>query len=255
MFFILGVLVIFMAFLAMFYLNNMILQAQKMQLLEKHGLAAMEEAKLLDKESLWTRLGKKIWNRVEPDKEEDILFDHQYDGIRELDNVLPPWWVALFWGCIIYGFGYIGYYHMGGGGLSSAEEYEIEMKAADKAVRAHLASLGDQIDETNVELLTDESDLAIGSEIFHAKCTPCHGANGEGNSIGPNLTDEYWLHGGGIKNVFKTIKYGVPEKGMISWKSQIRAGDMQHLASYILSLQGSNPPNAKAPQGDKWEEQ
>jgi cytochrome c oxidase cbb3-type subunit 3 len=108
------------------------------------------------------------------------------------------------------------------------------------------------VNESNVEMLIDESELALGETIFTTKCTPCHGMAGEGNSIGPNLTDEYWLNGGGIKNVFKTIKYGVPEKGMISWKSQLRASDMHRVASYILSLQGTNPPNAKEPQGEIW---
>ncbi|MEO1258585.1 MAG: cbb3-type cytochrome c oxidase N-terminal domain-containing protein [Bacteroidota bacterium] len=241
------------AFLALFYLNSMILQTQKIRLLQEHGVEVLEEVKLLDAEPAWKTFLKKAWNRAPMEKEQDILMNHDYDGIQELDNVLPPWWVAMFYVTIIFGVFYLGYYHFSSSGMSSAEEYEFAMKEADKEVRAYLAKLGDSVDETNVELLTEAGELEIGKTIFIEKCVACHGMNGEGNSIGPNLTDQYWLNGGGIKNVFTTIKYGVPEKGMISWKAQIRAGDMQRIASYILSLQGTNPPNAKDPQGDLWE--
>ena len=247
--------VIAAAFLALFYLNSMILQTQKIRLLQEHGAEVLEEVKLLDTQPAWKTFLKKAWNRAPMEKEQDILMNHDYDGIQELDNVLPPWWVAMFYVTIIFGVFYLGYYHFSDSSMSSAEEYEFAMKEADKEVRAYLAKLGDSVDETNVELLTDAGELEIGKTIFIEKCVACHGMNGEGNSIGPNLTDKYWLNGGGIKNVFTTIKYGVPEKGMISWKAQIRAGDMQRIASYILSLQGTNPPNAKDPQGDLWEEE
>ena len=251
---IIAVLVIFGAFMALFYMNNMLLQVQKIRLLQEHGIEVMEEVKLLDKEPFWAKITNKAWALAPIEKEKDILFDHEYDGIRELDNVLPPWWVALFYVTIIFGVIYIGYNHFSDSGLSSAQEYELAMEDAKKEVKAYLAKQSDAVDETNVVLLTNDTDLGIGESIFKTQCTPCHGQLGEGNSIGPNLTDKYWLHGGGIKNVFTTIKYGVPEKGMISWKSQIRASDMQKVASYILSLQGTNPPNAKDPQGDLWEE-
>ena len=102
-------------------------------------------------------------------------------------------------------------------------------------------------------LLEGEGDIAKGKSIFTGKCIACHGETGGGNAIGPNLTDKYWLHGGDIKDLFKTIKYGVPAKGMQSWQTQLRPNEMQQVASFILSLQGSNPPNAKAPQGDLYE--
>ncbi|HHM20629.1 MAG TPA: c-type cytochrome [Bacteroidetes bacterium] len=248
-----GVIIV-AAFVALLYLNSMILQVEKIRMLQEHGAEAMEEIKLLDREPLWKRLANKLWKRAPVEKEKDILFDHSYDGIQELDNVLPPWWVALFYGSIIFGVFYIGYYHFSDNAIGSAQEYEIAMKKAEKEVKAYLASQAAPVDETNVEMLTDASQLSLGESIFQSKCTPCHGQKGEGNSIGPNLTDKYWLHGGGIKNVFKTIKYGVPEKGMISWSSQLRPADIQRVASYILSLQGTNPPNAKEPQGELWEE-
>jgi cytochrome c oxidase cbb3-type subunit 3 len=232
----------------------MILQTQKIRLLQEHGVEVMEEIKLLDQKPGWQRFLEKAWDRAPIEKEQDILMDHEYDGIKELDNVLPPWWVALFYITVIYGVFFIGYQHFSDSGISSAQEYEIAMETAEKEVKAYLAKQADGVDETTVTLVTDEADLGIGQSIFVNKCVACHGQNGEGNSIGPNLTDKHWLHGGGVKNVFKTIKYGVPEKGMISWKSQIRASDMQKLASYIISLQGTNPANAKEPQGDIWEE-
>ncbi|MCR9286513.1 MAG: c-type cytochrome [Bacteroidetes bacterium] len=249
---VMGILVVLGAFVSLLYLNNMLLQIQKVRLLEEHGVEVMEEVKLLDEESWWSRINNKAWDLVPLEKEKDILLDHNYDGIKELDNVLPPWWVAMFYISIIYGIGYLGYYHFSDYGLSSHESYELEMEEAEQAVERYLATKADMVNESNVKMLTDESELSLGQTIFTTKCVSCHGLAGEGNSIGPNLTDEYWLNGGGIKNVFKTIKYGVPEKGMISWKSQLRASDMQRVSSYILSLQGTNPANPKDPQGETW---
>lgn len=250
---IMGGMVIVGAFLAVLYLFEKLFELQKIRLLQEHGLAAMEEVKLMNKESWWSRFYKDMTKAVPIEKEKDVLLNHDYDGIKELDNVLPPWWVAMFYVTIIMSFIYIGYWHFSDSGYSSSEEYEMEMEMAEDAVKAYLASQADMVDETNVELLIDKSQISLGESIFKTKCTPCHGQLGEGNSIGPNLTDKYWLNGGSIKDVFKTIKYGVPENGMISWKSQLRPSDMQKVASFILSLQGTNPPNAKAPQGEIYE--
>ena len=95
------------------------------------------------------------------------------------------------------------------------------------------------------------SDARRGAPARCAGGWPCHGQKGEG-LVGPNFADEYWIHGGGIKNVFKVIKYGVPDKGMIAWQAQLKPADMQKVGSYILTLQGTNPPNPKAPQGTIW---
>lgn len=247
-----GAIVIAGGFAALTYVNNMLLQVQKIRLLQELGADALEEVKLLSRESMWRRFYKRITRVVPVDKEKDVMFNHDYDGIRELDNVLPPWWVALFYVTIAFSAVYLVYYHVSGTGLTSTEEYESAMKEAEESVKAYLATRADLVDENTVELLQDPSQVALGESIFQSKCTPCHGTKGEGNTIGPNLTDEYWINGGGINNVFKTIKYGVPEKGMISWQSQLPASDMQRVASFILSLQGTNPPNAKAAQGDLW---
>ena len=177
---------------------------------------------------------------------------HDYDGIRELDNVLPPWWVAMFWICVIYGFGYIGYYHVWDIGQTQLEEYETNVAYAEQQVAAFLARQGDQVDENNVAIIADEDKLSLGEAVYLGNCAACHGQKGEGG-IGPNMTDKYWIHGGSVVDIFKTIKYGVPAKGMIAWKSQLRPSDIQNVASYILTMQGTNPPNGKEPQGEIFE--
>ncbi|MCB9267829.1 MAG: caspase family protein [Lewinellaceae bacterium] len=216
---------------------------------ERHQKEAQQQ------ESFWDRLFRRWTNMVPVEKEEDILFDHEYDGIRELDNALPPWWVALFTITIAFGVAYYSYYHITGLGGSSAEEYKMEMEQADKAVQAFLSTQSNQVDETNVEQFTDEQSLAAGKTIFEGKggCFTCHGMQGEGG-IGPNMTDPYWIHGGDIKDIFRTIKYGVPEKGMISWKGHLKPSEMHQVASYILSLQGTNPSNPKEPQGELYQQ-
>lgn len=230
---------------------NAMVRMQQIKIYQEQGLDAyLEEVKKKPAESIWRRLYKSLTKVVPVEKEKDILFDHDYDGIRELDNSLPPWWVYMFYITIAFGVIYMTYYHFSGVGPSSRELYEQEMKNAAERVQAYRALQAGNVDETTVEALTDEQDLALGKTVFETNCVACHGAMGEGG-VGPNLTDEYWIHGGTIKDVFKTIKYGVPEKGMISWQSQLRPQDMQRVASFILTLQGTNPPNAKEPQGVK----
>ncbi len=185
------------------------------------------------------------------EKEATILLHHNYDGIQELDNHLPPWWKNLFYGSIIFAFAYLGIYHVWNTSPLQDEEYQIAMNDAKKEVEAYEAKMVNSIDEKSVKLLlNDEKVLANGKEIFVSKCAACHGQNGEG-IVGPNLTDEYWLHGGTINDLFKVIKYGVPEKGMISWKATLKPNEMQDVSNYILSIVGANPANPKAPQGEK----
>lgn len=205
-------------------------------------------------DDFWTRLRKKYWEDAVPiDREGEIILHHNYDGIRELDNRLPPWWVNMFALTIVYGLGYMVYYHWGGNGATQVQEYEQEVSTAKKEIALALAGKANAVDESNVVAVTETGQLGEGELIFKGNCVACHGQKGEGG-VGPNFTDEYWLHGGGIKDLFKTIKYGVPEKGMISWQSQLKPSDMQKVASYILTLKGTNPPNPKAPQGVIWKE-
>ncbi len=206
-------------------------------------------------ESFWDRMRKKYWEDAVPiEREGEIISHHDFDGIRELDNRLPPWWVNMFILTIIWAVGYMFYYHWGGDGPSSIEEYNMEMEQAKKQQAVALAGMANAVDESNVTALTESGALGEGQLIFKNVCAACHGQGGEG-LIGPNMTDTYWIHGGGIKNVFKVIKYGVPEKGMISWQSQLSPSDMQKVASYILTLEGTNPPNQKEPQGTIWQEE
>ena len=198
--------------------------------------------------SFFNSFGKKMTDAVPITEEASIDMGHDYDGIRELDNNLPPWWVAMFVASIIFGVGYFYYYHMGGDGKSVQQQYAEEMEDARLQKLERLRLQADKVDEESVKALTDAADIESGKNTFISTCKTCHGEKGEG-LVGPNLTDQYWLHGGGIKNIFKTIKYGVPAKGMISWESQLTPRKMQEVASYILTLQGTNPPNAKAPQG------
>lgn len=203
------------------------------------------------------RIMRRLTRQVAVEKEQDILMHHEYDGIRELDNVLPPWWVWLFYGTIAWSVLYLVNTHVIAIWPDQKTEYQEEMAQANAEIAAYKATLGDLVDENTVTLTTDAGVLSNGKSIFTQYCTPCHGADASGSetSVGPNLTDAYWLHGGGVKNVFKTITYGVPAKGMISWKTQLKPAEIAALASYILSLQGSGSVTQKAPQGDLWKEE
>lgn len=196
---------------------------------------------------------KQWWNNVmglRPlSEEEDLVIDHAYDDIRELDNPTPAWFMGLFYATMVFGVVYLSVYHVFGWGMNQDDEYKKEMRVAEQERKAYLASQVDNVDENSVEVDKSPEVLAEGKAIFDQNCIACHGAVGEGG-IGPNLTDNYWLHGASIKDVFKTIKRGVPDKGMIAWEQQLSPSKIAQVANYILSLQGTNPPNAKAPQGD-----
>ncbi|MEZ4962641.1 MAG: cbb3-type cytochrome c oxidase N-terminal domain-containing protein [Saprospiraceae bacterium] len=247
-----GAIVITGALLAIVRLFTVIMKMEEIRMLREKGIEEVVEAYRQPEQSWWSKFMKAATKAVPVSKERDIDLGHDYDGIRELDNKLPPWWLWMFYASIIFGVIYFSALHITGSAPSIHEEYEQNMEVAKAEVAAFVSRQADQVDENNVVALTDEADLSLGQSTFQANCTPCHGTKGEGNTIGPNLTDDYWIHGGGIKNVFTTIKYGYIEKGMQSWKDQLRSSDMQRVASYVLSLRGSNPPNAKAPQGDLW---
>ena len=221
----------------------------KAQGIDLDAMEAEEAALKAAKPSFWERLNDQLTDAVPIEKEKEILFQHSYDGIRELDNKLPPWWVGMFYATIIIAVFYIGHYHLFGTGALQQEEFQISMAEAAEAKKAYLAKMANLVDENTVTLLTDESALSKGASIYTANCVQCHGALGEGG-VGPNFADQYWLHGGDIKSIFKTIKYGVPAKGMIAWQAQLKPAEMQAVASYIYQFEGTNPPNGKAPQGE-----
>ncbi len=246
-----GILVILAVIFALFKINMMILESQKIQALREHGIEAIEHPELIETTPMWKKVYDWSVALIPVGKEDSIDLGHDYDGIRELDNRLPPWWLGIMYGSIIFAFIYLYNYHWSGSEWSSAAEYEAEMEVAEEAQSIYLEKMANKVNENNVEALMAEADIAAGKDIFNANCAACHGFQGEG-LIGPNMTDEYWIHGGGIKNVFKTIKYGVPEKGMIAWKAQMGPFDMQKVASYILTLEGTDPPNQKKAEGTIW---
>lgn len=186
-------------------------------------------------------------------EEKSILIEHDYDGIQELNNPTPAWFMYLFYVTIIFAVGYLLIYHVFGVGQLQYDEYKTEMAVAAKEKAAFLAKSADKVDENTVKLTSDASVLIAGKSIFQERCAACHGNNGQG-MVGPNLTDDYWLHGNKINDVFKTIKYGVQSKGMPTWESQLTPKQISDVANYIKSLHGSNPANPKEPQGTKMAE-
>ncbi len=183
-------------------------------------------------------------------KVKDELLDHDFDGIQELDNELPPWWLTLFYVTIIWSVAYLIYYHVLGIGPSSIEEYQAEMARAAQIQQQTPTPGGGPVAQV-MEPRMDPASLQEGKAIFDKNCTPCHGKLGEG-LIGPNLTDDYWIHGGRFQDIVRVITNGVPAKGMIAWNAVLKPEEILNVASYVESLRGTNPPNAKAPEGEKY---
>ena len=185
------------------------------------------------------------------EEEGELLLEHEYDGIKELDNVLPPWWKYLFYATIVFSFVYLGYYHVFGG-ENQIQEYERKNTEALLAIEEWKKTAVDLVDASNVVAMTDDSDLAVGKAIYLEKCAVCHLADG-GGSIGPNLTDNYWILGGGIKEIFHTVSEGGRDgKGMIPWKTELKPSEIQQVSSYILTLVGTTPAVAKEAEGELW---
>jgi cytochrome c oxidase cbb3-type subunit 3 len=199
------------------------------------------------------RVIKILYNSVAPKGGPTVIpLDEDHDGIKELDNRIPPWFNYLFGGTVIFGIVYLLNYHVWQSSPLPRAEYAEEVNIADLSRRIRMVAEG-TINEDDLVALRDETALKAGQDQFLRNCITCHGSHGEG-IVGPNLTDQYWIHGGGIKNVFATIKNGVPEKGMISWKLVFTPKEIQQIASYLLSLQGTNPPNGKKPEGSLYTE-
>lgn len=199
------------------------------------------------------------WDRVNRsvsvEKEADVQLDHNYDGIRELDNALPPWWLYGFYLTIVFAGVYAWRYHVSRTAPLQVQELAMENAEAEQAMAQFASQAAEQVDEHSVQFNADASYLAKGRETFAKNCTSCHGEWGQGASIGPNLSDAYWLHGGEIGQIFRTIQYGVPEKGMVAWGQQLSASKIAELASYIWSLQGAEIQGAKEPQGELYQPQ
>ncbi|WP_417609404.1 cbb3-type cytochrome c oxidase N-terminal domain-containing protein [Owenweeksia hongkongensis] len=248
---ILGIALIFLI-LSLFAVSQA-MEGIKYYILRKEG--RLEELKELQEaeasgDDVFSRLWQKLQDAKPVEEESEIEMDHEYDGIRELDNNLPPWWLWGFYISIVFSVVYILRFEVLKTAPSTIDEYEQEMAAAEIAKEEYLKTAANLVDETSVVMLTDEALIKEGATIFSTNCAVCHATDG-GGGVGPNLTDEYWLHGGDIKSVFATVKYGVPAKGMIPWKDQLNPGQMQKVSSYIMTLIGTTPADPKEPQGDK----
>ena len=176
------------------------------------------------------------------DEKDPLLLDHEYDGIRELDNQLPRWWVWLFWGCNIFAVFYLGYYHVLGKGQLSAAEYAAEMKIGNEIKARAVAEFEAKM--VSLEPSTDPVMLAEGLDTYTKLCAPCHRPDG-GGLVGPNLCDDYWMHGSNFVDNLKTIWNGVPSKGMVTWKGVLKPTTIHAVGSYIYTLRGTTPPNPK----------
>ncbi len=197
----------------------------------------------------------KFWQKITSLKplsaEKELLLNEDYDGIQELNNPVPAWFNALFYGTVAFGLIYLLVYHNWDLAPMQKQEYESEVFAAQLATQERLKnSPVDDINENNIKESKEQAVVAAGKGTYVQYCAACHGQAGEGG-VGPNLTDDYWLHGGTLASVFKTIKYGVPEKGMLAWGTQLTPTQMSNISNFITSLKGTNPPNGKAPQGEK----
>jgi cytochrome c oxidase cbb3-type subunit 3 len=193
-----------------------------------------------------------LTDTVPIEREQEIMMDHEYDGIRELDNNLPPWWVWGFYVCIAWAVMYLVHYHIFELGDSSAQEYQKEMITADAENRAFLAKGGSRVTGDNVEYLSDAMSLAKGESIYQGNCKTCHGNAAQGD-VGPNLTDKFWKHGGTIQARFLIIDKGFG--AMPKWGDKLSGKDIQMVLSYLKSIEGSNPPNAREPEGEEYKEE
>lgn len=232
-------------------LNIVALQRAEELQREKDGIT-----EALETPSSWLQELIKNWTKSKPiEEEQEIILDHNYDGIKELDNSLPPWWVYLFYVTILFAAVYLIRFHVFNGDTQAVEYEKAVAEAKLELEKFKESSPEEIIDATNVTLLTEASDLKRGRAVFNLNCASCHAQDG-GGGIGPNLTDKHWILGGGIKNVFTTISQGGRSgKGMVPWNKTLKPKDIAKVASYVLSFQGTTPANPKAPEGDVWEEQ
>ncbi|MFC0605072.1 cbb3-type cytochrome c oxidase N-terminal domain-containing protein [Winogradskyella pulchriflava] len=229
-------------------LENILYQSLDEEGKARYNAKKQKESKFVS----WVKTTYKKLIGTRPIQEEhEIILDHNYDGIKELDNDLPPWWLYGFYASIIFAVIYLFKYEVFNGD-NQVDELATEYAEAEIELQEYLKTAKDLVDFNTVEVLTDASDLNSGKKIFEANCVACHQADG-GGGIGPNLTDTNWILGGGIKNVFKTISEGGRDgKGMIAWKQSLKPSEIAQVASYVLQFQGTTPANGKPAEGDIW---
>jgi cytochrome c oxidase cbb3-type subunit 3 len=183
------------------------------------------------------------------DPNDDRLLDHSYDGIQEYDNPMPRWWVILFWATIVFSILYLLNVPFIGKGDGRIADYKAEVARAD-AQREQLAPAGRPDTEMLLALAADSAVIAGSRVQFATHCAVCHRADG-GGLIGPNLTDDSWIHGGSITDILSVIDQGVLEKGMPPWGKVLRPELVYGLTAYVWTLRGSNPPDPKPPEGTR----
>lgn len=184
----------------------------------------------------------------QPQSDRDRVLEHEYDGIQEYDNPMPRWWVYLFWATIIYSVIYA--LNIPGSGIGSGPGRIAQYEASVAQFQAQHPQSGGAVSEDALQALReDETAVTLGSTTFAARCAACHGPAG-GGIIGPNLTDDYWIHGGTLTAVHRTVSEGVPAKGMPGWSKLLKPEELNAVVAYIATLEGTNPPGAKGPEGD-----
>ncbi|MBK7665952.1 MAG: c-type cytochrome [Sphingobacteriaceae bacterium] len=240
-------------FMCSVILLELIMIASLIGVIRRFTKPAGEPKQVVVKSSKVKAIFDQLNDAVDVEKEAEILMDHDYDGIKELDNNLPPWWKYGFYLTIVVAIVYMIHYHGAKTGSLQAKEYADEVKAAEIAIAETMKNSASNVDEGSVKMLTAEVDLTTGKNLFVTSCAACHGQLGEGG-VGPNLTDDYWVHGGSIVDIFKTVKYGWPDKGMKAWKEDLSPMQMAQVTSFIKSLRGTNPPKGKEKQGDLYVE-
>jgi len=238
-------LMVTVIFLELFIILALLINVRFMVNTEKEKIAIELSPEIINrpKISWWAR-----FNKFKPlEQESSIDLGHDYDGIRELDNRLPPWWLYGFYVSIIFAGVYLWRFHVSHTAPSSQQEYEISVQTAELKIQEYLKKKGDAVNESSVTVLTGADDIIAGKKIFTSSCSACHKEAG-GGDVGPNLTDDYWLHGGDVKSIFKVVKYGI--NAMPQWQNAYSNKQLAQVSSYVKALRGTNPPNAKEPQGE-----
>lgn len=186
-------------------------------------------------------------NQPDPSNEAG-LEGHDYDGIRELDNPAPFWWQLMFYASIVFAIGYVWHYTVGGG---PSIERELQVALQDLELKQIQASSAGGVDANRlIAMVKEPASIKPGKETFKAKCAACHGPDGQG-LIGPNLTDDHWLHGDGkVTSIFQVVDKGVPEKGMPPWGAMMKPIEVMQVSAYVKTLRGTKPANPKPPQGE-----
>lgn len=190
-------------------------------------------------------------SEIQNKSEEKLLLSHEYDGIREFDNPMPKWWKWIFWGSFYFSLVYFAHYHLTGNGTSVQGSYDVEIAAAREAEAQELLKGGGASEVTLQEMAANPGLMADAKSLFVQKCAQCHGNDGEGK-IGPNLTDEYWIHGdGSLMGIYAAVSDGVPAKGMPTWSRQLRLVEVMKVSALVGTMRNTNLPGPRPPEGTR----